>query len=124
MARPNELGEWGEEIARDYLRGKGYTVMAENMHVGHKEVDIIALKGDRIIFVEVKTRSSNFLDPVDAVDDKKIRRITRAADSFIRTYDIRHEAQFDIIAIVGTPGGEYTLEHYEDAFRPPLAGAR
>lgn len=124
MARSNEIGVWGEGVARDYLRGKGYTVVNQNVHVGHKELDIIAMKGDRIVFVEVKTRSTDFTDPLDAVDEKKIRRITRAADSFIRAYNIRHEPQFDIITIIGTADGGYSLEHYEDAFLPPLAGAR
>lgn len=123
MAKHNDTGKWGEEIAREYLISKGYAVMERNVHIGHKELDIVAMKVDRIIFVEVKTRSTDFSDPLDSVDDKKIRRIVRAADTFIRSHNIPHEAQFDVIAIIGSPGRGYTLEHYPDAFRPPLCGA-
>lgn len=124
MAKHNDTGSWGENVAKEYLITQSYTVMETNMHIGHKEIDIIATKGNRIAFVEVKTRSTPFADPIDAVDTKKIRRIALAADSFIRTYGIRHEPQFDIITIIGTPGKGFDLTHYPDAFMPPLSGAR
>ena len=123
MARHNEIGAWGEEMARDYLRRNGYTVFDSNTRVGHKEIDIIATKDNIIAFIEVKTRSTAFKDPADAVDAKKIRRIAKAADSFMQTFDIKHEPQFDIITIIGTPQSEFKLTHYPDAFMPPLTGA-
>lgn len=123
MARHNEIGAWGEQMARDYLRRNGYTVFDANTHVGHKEIDIIATKDNIIAFIEVKTRSSSFKDPTDAIDYKKIKRLTRAADSFLQTHNIIHEPQFDIITVIGTPDGEHKLTHYPDAFMPPLAGA-
>lgn len=123
MAQHNNLGAWGEEIARDYLIGNGYAILDQNTRVGHKEIDIIAVKDTRIVFVEVKTRSTDFLDPADAVDSKKIARIAKAADRFIQTHNIRHEPQFDIITIIGTPDTSHQLTHYSDAFFPPLSGA-
>lgn len=123
MARHNNTGSWGEQVAREFLITKGYAVMESNVHVGHKELDIVATKGNRIIFVEVKTRSSDFVDPLEAVDEKKIRRLTRAADSFIRSRNVIHEPQFDIIVIIGSKETGYTLDHYEDAFRAPLSGS-
>lgn len=124
MARHNEIGEWGEKMARDYLVSKGYAVMDKNSRVGCGEIDIVAVKGTRIVFVEVKTRSSDFADPLDAVDEKKMKRLVRAADAFIRSNKIMHDPQFDIIAVVGVPEGECRIEHYEDAFWAPLSGAR
>lgn len=123
MAQHNTLGEWGEQLAREYLMMNGYTVFESNQRVGHKEIDIIATKGDRIIFVEVKTRSTDFTDPLDAIDAKKIKRLVKAADSYLQTYDKPHEPQFDVIAVVGTPESSYTLTHIPDAFRAPLSGA-
>lgn len=123
MAQHNKIGSWGEDIARDYLITKGYAIMEQNMHIGHKEIDIIAIKGDRIVFVEVKTRSTDFVDPADAVDSKKVIRLSKAADRFIQAYNIRHEPQFDIITVIGTPETGHTLTHYPDAFFPPLSGA-
>ncbi|MDE7410634.1 MAG: YraN family protein [Paramuribaculum sp.] len=123
MASHNELGKWGEQIAKEYLITKGYAVMDSNLHIGHKEIDIIATKGTTIAFIEVKTRHDNFIDPAEAIDAKKIRNLTRAADSFIRSNQIRLEPRFDAIIIIGTPTTSYTLEHIPDAFYPPLRGA-
>ncbi len=75
MARHNDLGEWGERLAREYLIANGYTVIDNNLHVGHKELDIVATKDNRMVFVEVKTRSSNLDDALDAVDSRKILKI-------------------------------------------------
>jgi len=124
MARHNDIGQWGENVAREYLITKGYTVADSNVHVGHKELDIVATKGNRIIFIEVKTRSDNFIDPAEAIDLKKQNRIVRAANAFIQSHDLPYEAQFDVIIIVGTPEKGYTLEHIPDAFFPSLRGAR
>lgn len=120
MARHNKLGEWGEEIASRHLLSLGYAIVSRNERIGCYEIDIIATKGDAIAFVEVKTRQIAYEDPVDAVDDKRMRRMARAADSYIRTYDIKFEPQFDVITIVGTPESGYELKHYPDAFFPPL----
>ena len=122
MAGHNELGEWGENIAREYLMGQGYTVLDKNTHIGHKEIDIIAIKGVRMVFVEVKTRTSGIEEALDAVDNKKIRRMVKAADSFMQRYTAPYEYQFDIIAIAVKPDGTYIIEHFPDAFFPPLNG--
>ncbi len=123
MARHNTIGFWGENLAKEYLITEGFSILEMNKHIGHKEIDIIATKGNRIAFVEVKTRSTPFTDPIDAVDQKKIKKITLAADSFMRAFNIRHEPQFDIITIIGNPESGHTLTHYPDAFMPPLSGA-
>lgn len=119
MAAHNELGKWGEQVAREYLLVNGYTLAAEDLRVGRVEVDIIAFKGQSVCFVEVKTRSTDFVDPADAVDKKKQRRMVRAADSWVRSNKIPHDPQFDLILITGTPEA-YTLEHIPDAFLPSL----
>jgi len=123
MARHNTIGSWGENLAKEYLITEGYSILEMNRHIGHKEIDIIATKGNRIAFVEVKTRSTPFTDPIEAVDQKKIKKLALAADSFLRAFNIRHEPQFDIITIIGTPESDHTLTHYPDAFMPPLSGA-
>jgi putative endonuclease len=124
MAQHNELGAWGEKVAREYLIVKGYTIVEKDTRRGHFEVDVIALKDNRIIFVEVKTRTSGSFDPLDAITPQKIRNICRAANSYVRIYNYHHEVQFDVIAIVGSPDGGYEIEHIPDAFQPPLSGYR
>lgn len=119
MARHNSTGSWGEQIASELLTSKGYAILHRNWRSGHYELDIVAMKDSRIVFVEVKTRSSDFLDPTHAIDRKKIMRIIRSADSYINSFNIPHEYQFDIINIIGTQE-EYTVEHIPDAFLAPI----
>lgn len=119
MAKHNDVGKWGEEIAREYLLTNGYTVAAENVRIGKVEIDLIAYKHSSICFIEVKTRSDEFYDPAEAIDAKKRQRMVRAADSWVRSMQILHEPQFDVILITGSPEN-YTLEHIPDAFFPAL----
>ena len=58
MARHNDIGKWGENIACDILVGKGYAIIERNWRLNHLEIDIIASKGSRIVFAEVKTRGN------------------------------------------------------------------
>ncbi|MDE7148814.1 MAG: YraN family protein, partial [Bacteroidales bacterium] len=61
-------GKRGEQAAKAYLEARGYTVLAMNYRAGHREIDLIAQTGDRLVFVEVKTRAQNCLVlPQDAV---------------------------------------------------------
>ncbi|MDE6100846.1 MAG: YraN family protein [Paramuribaculum sp.] len=120
MARHNDLGAWGEQIAREHLIAAGYKVMERNSRISRSELDIIAVKDKLMIFVEVKTRSTNLDDALDAIDEKKIRRIVRAADSFLQRFSIPFEYRFDIIAVIGSPESGHTLTHIPDAFFPPL----
>lgn len=119
MATHNEFGKAGEQHAVEYLITKGYIIRDTNWRYGKMEIDIVAEKGDRIVIVEVKTRSSGILMPYEAVDNKKIRNLVRAANAYINYFNLPHEVQFDIISITGVPGN-FTIEHIPDAFLPPL----
>ena len=123
MAEHNETGRWGERVACNFLVGKGYAIKETNCRMPPYEIDIVAMKGNRIVFVEVKTRSDDFLDPIVAVDKRKMANMTRAANAFVNHYDIPHEVQFDIITITGDQDN-YKIEHYPDAFYPPLRSYR
>lgn len=122
MALHNELGKWGEQVAREYLITHGYTIIEQDTRKGHFEVDIIAVKDNRIIFTEVKTRSAPGFDPLDAITPQKIRAICRAANAFVRRYEFPHEVEFDVIAVTGSPETGAEIEHIPDAFFPPLGG--
>lgn len=119
MADHNQLGQWGEQVAKDYLLTQGYAIGGENVRVAGVEIDFIAMKDDVICFVEVKTRSTDFTDPADAVDRRKRSRIVRAADTYIRSYNIPLEPRFDLVLVIGNPAS-YTVEHIPDAFLPNL----
>lgn len=123
MAVHNDTGRWGERVACAFLVGKGYAIRETNWRMSPYEIDIVAMKGNTIVFVEVKTRSDDFLDPIDAVDKRKMANMTRAANAFVNHYNVPHEVQFDIITITGTQDN-YKIEHYPDAFYPPLRSYR
>lgn len=122
MARHNDIGKWGEELARDTLIANGYGIVESNWCSGKLELDIIATKGNRIVFVEVKTRTSAAVDPLLAIDSRRINHLVRAAQSYIASHDIKHDYQFDIITIIGSPESSEPpiIEHVADAFLPPL----
>lgn len=124
MAAHNELGKWGEETAAQLLRDKGYSIVERDWHSGHRDIDIIARTPDgaTMVFVEVKTRSSDDVTrPTDAVDLRKIRNIAHAANHYVKSHNVDEWLRFDIVSIVGTPTAVKSIEHIEDAFRPLLA---
>ena len=124
MARHNELGKWGEQYAADYLPSIGYDIIERDWRIGHRDIDIIARTGDgtTVVFVEVKTRTSDVVTkPDDAVDIKKIRNIGYAANNYIKTKGIVDEVRFDIISIIGNNKENAQLEHIIEAFNPCLA---
>lgn len=124
MARHNELGKWGEQYAADYLQSIGYDIIERDWRIGHRDIDIIARTGDgtTVVFVEVKTRTSDVVTkPDDAVDIKKIRNIGYAANNYIKTKGIVDEVRFDIISIIGNNKKNAQLEHIIEAFNPCLA---
>lgn len=121
MATHNELGKWGEEYATKYLRDNGYTIVERNWRAGHRDIDIIARTPDNttVVFVEVKTRTSDVVTkPEQAIDTKKIRSIGMAANIYVKQTNINDLLRFDIITIVGSNDSNAILEHTEDAFNP------
>ncbi|MCX7548497.1 YraN family protein [Xanthomarina sp. F1114] len=118
MAYHNELGEWGEEFAANYLLTKGYEILERNYFYDRAEVDIIASPKERdsIVCVEVKTRNSDvFGDPQSFVTQGKIKLLVKAMDTYMVTNNITLEVRFDIIAIIKNKSKE-ELTHYKDAF--------
>ena len=119
MAAHNDLGHKGEDMAAEYLQQEGYCILERNWtNKGRKEIDIIAIKDNIVVFVEVKTRRQGSLTtPVSAVDGRKQHRICLAADSYLRSYRIDSPCRFDIISIVYNDKAS-AVEHIIDAFRP------
>ena len=117
MASHNELGKWGEEMAAEYLLRQGYTIMERDWKSGHRDLDIIALDGNTVVFVEVKTRRNRlFTEPEMAVDYQKIRNLQQAANHYIKYRHINQEVRFDVITVVGSMNKTPSVEHIKDAF--------
>ena len=116
MAKHNEFGNKGEQLAVDYLNNNGYKVVHRNYRYLKAEIDIIAKKGDILAIVEVKSRSSDYIQSIaDTVTAKKIKLLVMAADHYINSKDLDVEARFDIITIHRN-GTIFNIEHLENAF--------
>ena len=115
-----ELGRAGEKSAVRFLRRKRYRIVARNYRCPMGEIDIVALDGATIVFVEVKTRSDReYADPQDAVNAAKQRRLVRAAKVFLQhTRSQGRACRFDIVAVTLDGQKAYEIEHFVNAFVP------
>lgn len=113
------LGARGERAAARHLRRQGLRIIARNVETPFGEIDLIAREGDRLVFVEVKTRARGA--PAEAVNHEKRGRITRAALAFARRHGLIEAGvgwRFDIVAIVWPDArGRPIIDHERDAFR-------
>jgi putative endonuclease len=115
-------GACGEKLAQKHLRRAGLKLLATNYRCPTGEVDIIALdrrtKPDTIVFVEVKTRTSDrYTSPAGAVDAEKQRRIRNVANYFLHHKQAEDLlVRYDIVSIVLPDAGEPRIEHIPDAF--------
>ena len=114
-------GQWGESIAIEFLRQQGMEVVATNWRHRHAEIDIIAREEGILVFVEVKSRSyTEFGKPEEMVRRRKRRLMIDAAMAYMRSIQYEWEIRFDVVAIVGSPGGTPRIKLYRDAFFPGL----
>jgi putative endonuclease len=111
MARHNETGKQGEELAAKWLVENGYTLLHRNWRHKNWEIDFIAHKGKCLHIVEIKTRiGDNFGYPEDNMDNKKMQSLINAAEEYMEKDDRWQQLQFDILAItIGKDSTEYFL---------------
>lgn len=114
------LGRWGESVAAEYLRKRRYAIIAANYRCRMGEIDLIAEKGDMLIFVEVKLRrNANFAEALEFVDAKKQARLKQTAALYLASHESEKSARFDVIEVYA-PDGTNTknpkIRHLEDAF--------
>lgn len=117
-----DTGKLGEDFAVQHLLTKGYRIAARNYCAGRAEIDIIAWENDRLlVFVEVKTRSSElFGGPEGAVTRKKQAATARAAGAYMESIGYDWAVRFDTIAVVLERGKLRQLRHIEDSFFPGM----
>ena len=112
------LGKKGEVIARQYLKEKGFQILKTNWRHENDEIDIVAMDGDELVIVEVKTRSTNYYgEPEEDVGSQKESFLIRAAEAYLDKYDLDIDCRFDIVAII-LNNDEKEIYHIEDAFYP------
>jgi len=114
-------GKFGEDFATEYLKKKKYKIIERNYRNKIGEIDIIAKIGEDLVFIEVKTRSSEeFGTPAEAVTYYKKQKIVNTAKWYISQNSIDLNIRFDIVEVFGrfTEGGfEFeNINHIEQAF--------
>lgn len=111
-----EFGKMGEQMTAKYLTDKGYIILEHNYRRGHLEIDLIALDGDELVIVEVKSRAyDTILQPEDAVDHKKRLALIRLANEYVKSHNRKENVRFDIVTIVSKEGGA-EIKHLKNAY--------
>lgn len=110
------LGVSGEDVAVEYLRKNGYTILKRNYKTPLGEADIIARDKDTIIFIEVKARSSDaFGQPFEAVNHRKQEKLKKIALYYLKHNKIELPVRFDIVSIISR-NGKAEVNHIPEAF--------
>ena len=118
--KPEHLrrGELGERAARKFLQQAGLKFLAANFHSERGEIDLIFRDGDGLVFVEVKTRSSEeWTRPAAAVNARKKRLLSQTALDYLRR--LKNPAvkiRFDIVEVLLADGAVREVRHLPDAF--------
>ena len=109
-------GSQGEQIARRYLRKKGFKVLEMNFHARFAEIDIIALDKKTLVFIEVKSaQSERFGNPLGWIPLWKQNKIIRASQLYLNKKGLHGKPlRFDVVAI----HPDKRINHIQDAFRP------
>jgi len=120
------LGERGERAAARYLRRRGYKIVGSRERDRLGEIDLVAVDGRTIVFVEVKTRrSTDAGEPVEAITPDKQARLSRLALAYLKRHGLlEYRARIDVISVLWPADQKRpTIEHYQNAFEPRLRGS-
>ena len=113
------LGDQGESVAAKYLEGRGFHILERQLRGRHGELDLIAVDGDTVVFVEVKTRATSIAgDPTEAVTAAKQKRITQSALAYLKRRQwLQRRTRFDVVSILWNgKDGHPEIRHYPAAF--------
>ncbi|MBD0779538.1 YraN family protein [Maribacter sp. ANRC-HE7] len=116
MGKHNEFGKEGERIAVDFLMQKGYVIKHRNYRYLKAEIDIIAQKGSILAIVEVRSRSTDFVENIaETITKRKIDLLVMGADHYVTEQDLDVEVRFDVITILKN-NKVFEIDHMESAF--------
>lgn len=120
MARASRtaVGRAGEEAAALFLGGVGYQILARNVRFRAGEIDLVAVEGDWLVFVEVKTRTgSGFGTAAEAVTPQKQRQLVMLAEIYLSGRpEANRPCRFDVVTVEPAAGGGWACHLIRDAF--------
>ena len=107
------LGRRGESLAAVHLTGRGLVVLDRNWRCDAGEIDLVLRDGAVLVICEVKTRTStDYGDPLEAVDQRKVDRLRRLAARWLRVHDCHPEdIRIDMVGVLAPPGRPAEIEH-------------
>jgi putative endonuclease len=115
--RAAELGRAGEKAAADLLRARGYEVVGAGFLARRGELDLVCRRGDELVVVEVKTRSSDaFGTPLEAVGVRKRRALLAAAAEYRALAEWRGPIRYAVVGLTVQQDGRLDAELHEDVF--------
>lgn len=114
-----KLGDWGEEQAKKYLESKGLTILEKNYRCKLGEIDLIAFDGEYLVFIEVKTRTSDAYGfPMEAVGKRKQTKYIQIASVYTKEKSLYGRSfRFDIVEVMVSRQGQGTINHIPNAFQ-------
>jgi putative endonuclease len=119
------LGDRGEDAAAKFLKRQGFHILARGLDSPLGELDIVAVDGRTVVFVEVKTRRTDDAGrPSEAIDQRKEQRMTQAALAYLKSNRLlNYSARFDVVAIMWPDDARKpAIEHFKNAFSPVGVG--
>jgi putative endonuclease len=118
MTSKRQMGAVFEDIACSYLQTRGYRILERNVYLMRKEVDIVAMDNDSVVFIEVKGRSSKaFGSPTEAVDERKRAHLLLAANAYLKRNNLwDRSCRFDVISITVDHNKRPKVQHLTNAF--------
>lgn len=112
------VGTWGEAQVANYLRRKKFRLVAHSYHCRFGEIDLIAMDGNTLCFIEVKTRSNLAVGlPRDYVTPTKRERIRKTALFYLSEKELDCPVRFDVAEVYrGADGGLARITYMKNAF--------
>lgn len=112
----NPLGLSGEALAEDHLRGLGYQIVEKDVRTPLGQLDLVAMDGKTLVFVEVKTRAGRGYGlPQEAVDAKKIRKLRQLGLYYLKIRPHRGLVRFDVVGLTVADGRLLRVDHIKNA---------
>lgn len=111
-----KIGKFGEDLAVNFLTKRGYKIINRNLKISYKEIDIIAEDKDTLVFIEVKTRTSNYFgDGLESMNQQKNHNLVRATELYLYFHEWPGDARIDVILInINIKEKIAKIKHYQN----------
>ena len=128
----SRLGDWGEETAGRFLEARGFRILDRKYRCPRGEIDLVAMEGQELVFVEVRTRRSKLYGtPAESITPAKARRLIATCHHYVRNMDFSGNQgawasappawRIDLVAVQPVPGKAPLVDHLRNAVEEPSA---